>query len=298
MFSHFFGHYLLEKKHVTAEQLREVLALQDSVRVKIGILAIDAGFMTAAQVEIVHRLQTTFDMRFGEIAVNKGYLTEDQVTDLLSRQSKRHLLVSQALADKGIMTFEAIERVLADYHQDSGLSEAEFEALKNNDMDAVAAALARMPELGDPEVYAGYFALFVRNLVRFIDSGIALKRARRITEEPFEHLVYQEMDGRFKLFAGFAGPGAAMAAFASRYAKAGIPEWGDYARDALGEFLNVQNGLFLSKLSNDWVELELLPPECRSEGAVRSMGAVYAIPFVLPFGEFTFFIGLGSPVFN
>ncbi len=89
-----------------------------------------------------------------------------------------------------------------------------------------------------------------------------------------------------------------MAAFASGYAKAGIPVWGVYARDALGEFLNVQNGLFLSKLSNDWVELELLPPECRSDEAIRSVGAVYSIPFALPFGEFTFFIGLGSPVFN
>ncbi|QLA16879.1 hypothetical protein [Desulfolutivibrio sulfoxidireducens] len=298
MFSHFFGHYLLEKKHITPGQLREVLALQDSVRVKIGILAIDAGYMTAAQVETVHRLQATFDMRFGEIAIGKGYLTEETLTDLLSRQSKRHLLVSQALADKGILTFERIEQALAAYRRDSGLCEAEFEALKKNDMDAVAAALARMPELGDPEVYAGYFALFVRNLVRFIDDGIAFKRAVRVAEQPFEHLVYQEMDGRFKLFTGLAGSGMAMAAFASRYARAGIPDWGDYARDALGEFLNVQNGLFLSKLSNDWVELELLPPESRSDRSIRSVGVVYAIPFTLPFGDFTFLIGLGSPVFN
>jgi hypothetical protein len=60
----------------------------------------------------------------------------------------------------------------------------------------------------------------------------------------------------------------------------------------------VQNGLFLSKLSNDWVELELLPPECQSDGIIRAVGVAYAIPFSLPFGEFTFFIGLGSPIFN
>lgn len=298
MFSHFFGHYLLEKKHITAEQLREVLALQDSVRVKIGILAIDAGYMTAEQVEIAHRLQATFDMRFGEIAIGKGYLTEDQLTDLLSKQSKRHLLVSQALADKGIMSFEDIERVLAAYRRDSGFSEAEYEALKENDMDAVAASLARMPELGDPEVYAGYFALFTRNLVRFIDPGIVIRRAEKVTSTPFEHLVHQEMDGRFKIFTGLSGPSAAMAEFASRYAKTGLTDYDDMARDALGEFMNVQNGLFLSKLSNDWVELELSPPGFQNAGAIRSVGVAYAIPFTLPFGEFTFFIGLGSPVFN
>jgi len=298
MFSHFFGHYLLENKHITAEQLREVLALQDSVRVKIGILAIDAGYMTAEQVEIAHRLQATFDMRFGEIAIGKGYLTEDQLTDLLSKQSKRHLLVSQALADKGIMSFEDIERVLAAYRRDSGFSEAEYEALKENDMDAVAASLARMPELGDPEVYAGYFALFTRNLVRFIDPGIVIRRAEKVTVTPFEHLVHQEMDGRFKIFTGLSGSSAAMAEFASRYAKMGLMDYDDMARDALGEFMNVQNGLFLSKLSNDWVELELSPPGFQNGGAIRSVGVAYAIPFTLPFGEFTFFIGLGSPVFN
>ncbi len=298
MFSHFFGHYLLEKKHITADQLREVLALQDSVRVKIGILAIDAGYMTAEQVETAHRLQATFDMRFGEIAIGKGYLTEDQLTDLLSRQSKRHLLVSQALADKGIMSFEDIERVLAAYRRDSGFSDAEYQALKENDLDAVAASLARMPELGDPEVYAGYFALFTRNLVRFIDSGIAIRRAEKVAVTPFDHMVHQEMDGRFKIFTGFSGSGPAMAEFATRYARMPMDGFDDMARDALGEFMNVQNGLFLSKLSNDWVELELLPPECRSDGVIRAVGVAYAIPFSLPFGEFTFFIGLGSPIFN
>ncbi len=105
MFSQFFGNYLLHRKLVNTTQLREVLALQDTVRVKIGILAIDAGFMTAPQVDRVHQLQIKMDKRFGEIAIKEGYLNEDQLTDLLGQQNKRHLILSQALIDKGILTF-------------------------------------------------------------------------------------------------------------------------------------------------------------------------------------------------
>ena len=108
----------------------------------------------------------------------------------------------------------------------------------------------------------------------------------------------QELDGRYKIFTGFAGQERDMAEFASRFAKMDVNGMDEVARDALGEFMNVQNGLFLSKLSNDWVELELVPSEFKRDGSLVSIGVVYKIPFTLPFGEFTFFIGLGSPVFN
>ncbi len=297
MFSQFFGNYLLQRKLITANQLREILALQDSVRVKLGILAIDAGYMSGEQVERVHRLQATIDKRFGEIAIDEGFLDEDRLSDLLGQQNSRHLLISQALIDKEIMTFDEIERVLAEYKKDSGLSDAELEAIKNNDVDSIAAAFVKMPDLGNPDVYASYFSLFIRNLVRFVDSGIMLERAERVSEEAFECLIHQEMDGRFKVFTGFAGPEGAMACFAGRFAGMTLSCMDEVACDSLGEFMNVQNGLFLSKLSNDWVELELAPSGVRRESRIRSVGVVYKVPFSLSFGQFNFFIGLGSPIF-
>ena len=298
MFSQFFGNYLLQRKLITAGQLRDILALQDSVRVKLGVLAIDAGYLTADQVDRVHRLQSKVDKRFGEIAIEEGFLNEDQLSDLLGRQNKRHLLLSQALIDKNIMSFEEIDRVLAEYKKDSGLSAEEFEALKNNDIDSVAAAFVKMPDLGDPNVYTAYFSLFVRNLVRFVDGGVLLERAEKVREEPFECLIYQEMDGRFKVFTGFAGSESAMAGFAGRFAGMNMSRMDDMACDALGEFMNIQNGLFLSGLSNDWVELELTPSAFRKASMIRSVGVVYKVPFALSFGRFNFFFGLGSPIFS
>jgi hypothetical protein len=298
MFSQFFGNYLFKRRIITSDQLRDVLALQDSIRVKIGVLTIDAGYMTAAQVDRVNELQKQRDKRFGEIAIEEGYLDEDQLSELLGQQNKRHLLISQALIDKGILTFGEIERIFGEYKQASGLSSDEFEALKRNDLDAVAATLARMPDMGDSNIYAEYFSLFARNLVRFVDGAIFIEPAERVKARAFECFIHQEIDGRFKFFTGFAGPAEAMAGFAARFAKMDIPAMDDLARDSLGEFMNIHNGLFLSKLSNDWVELELLPPEYREYGALHSVGAVYRIPFGLSFGSFEFFIGLGSPVFK
>ncbi len=298
MFSQFFGNYLLKRGLITAPQLREVLALQDSVRVKLGVLAIDAGFMNAEQVERTNALQAQIDKRFGEIAIDEGYMDEDQLGTLLGQQNKRHLLISQSLIDKELMSFEQIQTVLDEYRKDSGLNHDEFEALKRNDMDTVTKAIVKMPDMGDAKVYGEYFALFVRNLVRFIDDGILLRPAERVQEDAFEALVHQEMDGRFKIYTGLAGARKGLVEFARRFSKMDVTAFDELCVDALGEFMNTHNGLFLSKLSNEWVELELYPSESRTDGTLKAIGVVYKVPFTLPFGEFTFYIGLGSPVFR
>lgn len=298
MFSQFFGNYLHKRGCITLEQMRDVLALQDSVRVKLGVLAIDAGYMNAAQVEQVHSLQSTMDKRFGEIAIDLGWLDEEKLSILLGQQNKRHLFISQALIDKGIMTFDEFETFIEDYKKDSGLSPKEFEALKANDIDTITQTLLHMPDLGESNMYVEYFGLFVRNLVRFIDDHILLEEARKVQLEEFDCLIHQEIDGRYKIFTGFAGTELGMAEFAARFAKMTVSGMDEVARDSLGEFMNVHNGLYLSKLSNEWVELELVPPEYKHSGSLKSVGAVYKIPFALPFGQFNFFIGVGSPVFN
>lgn len=298
MFSQFFGNYLLDRGLINAAQLREVLALQDSVRVKLGILAIDAGYMNAEQVERTNALQTKVDKRFGEIAIDEGFLTEEQLSELLGKQNKRHLLISQALIDREILGFESIQRIFEEYRQSSGLNDKEFEALKSNDVGLVAKAIVKMPELGDPRIYDEYFALFVRNLVRFVDDNILLRPAERVSEEPFQAMIHQEIDGRFKIFTGLSGDKPGMLEFARRFAKMSIDDLDALAVDSLGEFMNTHNGLFLSKLSNDWVELELYPSEFKTDARLKAIGVVYRVPFSLPFGEFAFFLGLGSPVFK
>ena len=75
MFTQFFGSYLLNKKIVSAANLRVALEKKDTTRVKLGVLAINAGYMTAKQVDAIHKKQATVDKRIGDIAVDMGYFT-------------------------------------------------------------------------------------------------------------------------------------------------------------------------------------------------------------------------------
>ncbi len=299
MFSHFFGNYLLNQKLIKPKQLQHILELQDSTHVKLGILAIDAGYMTANQVAKVNQIQARIDKQFGEIAIEYGYLSEAQLSQLLGQQNKRYLFISQVLIDEGIMTYEQIEDILEKYQKDSGFTESELESLITNDLDSVVAALVKMPQLGDSGIYARYFSLFIRNLIRFIDSDIYFERAEAIEQQPFDCLVYQAAEGGgHRIFTGFEGPEQAMVTFSAWHAKTAITHIDELDIDSLGEFLNIHNGLFLTNLSNQFIELELLPPQFQRDGRIQSAGALYRIPFTLSFGRFNFFIGDNSPVFS
>ncbi len=297
MFNQYFGDYLLKKKFITPEQLRIVLEEQKAVKVKLGILAIDAGYMDAAQVNRVHKLQTAKDKRFGELAVEEGYMTEGQLDELLTMQKKSNVFLGQALIEKGYFTFEKYEAVLIQYKEESGLNNDEIKALKNNNIEKIVEIFFRNVSSGDSYIYRDYFELFIRNLVRFIDDEVRLDEAREIHSFSYDYLVTQRMEGKHNLFTGFAGAESVMAKFASIYAKEECGGMDALARDSLGEFMNCQNGLFLSNLSHKGVELELYPSEVRENGTARPVGSMYLIPCYLSFGKIDFIFADGIPEF-
>lgn len=69
MFTQLLGSYLLSNKLITYPQLLDAMEYQKSVKLKLGILAINTCFMTANQVEEVHERQKKIDKKFGEIAI-------------------------------------------------------------------------------------------------------------------------------------------------------------------------------------------------------------------------------------
>jgi hypothetical protein len=138
MFNQYFGNYLLEKKIIRPEELRQVLEEQKSVRVKLGVLAIDSGYMNAAQVDHIHKLQAVRDQKFGELALEEGYLTPGQLEGLLHVQKRSNVLLGQILIEKGLFSFEKYQEVMRQYRQDSRLTDEEIEALKNSDVKKIA----------------------------------------------------------------------------------------------------------------------------------------------------------------
>ncbi|ATW27459.1 hypothetical protein [Candidatus Formimonas warabiya] len=295
MFNQYFGNYLLEKRIVTPEQLRVVLAEQKSIKVKLGVLAIDSGYMNAAQVNQIHRLQAARDKKFGELAVEKGYLTEEKLDDLLKAQKKSNVLLGQALIEKGYLTFEKYEGVLLQYHEDSGFGPDEMKALKDNDVKKIVDIFLKTVDRPDNGIYHDYLELFIRNLVRFIDDEIRVEEAEEIDSYPFHHFITQRMDGQHPLFTGFSGAESTLARFASLYAQEACPGMDAMAKDALAEFLNCHNGLFLSNLSHQGVELELYPSEVKENGILRPVKKLYRIPCYLSFGEIDVIFSDASP---
>ncbi|MHC1713390.1 MAG: chemotaxis protein CheX [Solidesulfovibrio sp.] len=309
MFSHYFGNHLLSRRLLTPAQLKEILTSLDSVHIKLGMLAIESGLMTAHQVGEVHTLQISLDKRFGEIAVERGYLSPSSLEDLLGRQNKRHLALSQALLDKGWFDFEQLEAALADFKSATNLTDAELQALQHNDVDAVVAAFFRDAELTPvletaPDALAvqtpmrliqDYVALFVRNMVRFVDPAVAISKASCVSSLDFEWCVSQQMHGAISLCASLVGPGPILALVAGRFANMDLTEMDAVAKDALGELLNCHNGLFLSKLSNDGLDLELSPPAVHHRRTLFTPNTLCVIPISLPAGNFELVFTWGSP---
>ena len=72
MYTQFFGNYLLSNGYVTQEQLFSAMQRQADNHLKLGTLAIHAGYMNASEVDdtVIH--QTHQDRKFGELAVELG----------------------------------------------------------------------------------------------------------------------------------------------------------------------------------------------------------------------------------
>ncbi|MEE2961706.1 MAG: hypothetical protein VYA34_13255 [Myxococcota bacterium] len=93
----FFGQYLLREGVIDVEQLRLALELMDRENLRLGQVAIEAGFLTESQATDVNREQTSTDKPFGAICVSHGLISEVQLRDLLKLQNQRRVRLGESL---------------------------------------------------------------------------------------------------------------------------------------------------------------------------------------------------------
>lgn len=284
MFSQYFGHYLLNRGLITNTQLQDALHFQETVHVKFGVIAVDKGFMTSSQVDEVHEKQKQMDKRFGEIAVELGYLTEDQVEDLISHQKQGYLYLAQALVDRGYMSMDQFSTALNDYKKEYSLSDSEFEAIRRGDIETLVDHILTADKEDVREKFGNYLSLFAKNMIRFIDRQALLE----ITEDnkvlDSTWLVSQEIVGDAPLFTAFAIDDEALLYVASKYAEEEIPEVDELAKDAISEFLNLHNGIYLVNMSNWGTELSMNPQQLKEN--VKVTGDVLPITVKTQKGSF------------
>jgi len=282
MFSQYFGRYLLNEKYLTESQLETALDYQQSVRLKLGVLAINAGYMNAQQANQVHQMQTKLDKRFGEIAVESGYLKEEQVEELLSSQRFGHLLLAQALIDKGYMSLVVFEGAIYEYKKKYNLSEGQFDSLQKDDVDEIINIYVNLEGDKYEKEIKHYIALFMRNIIRFIDSEVYTGKIMKVEKYKTKCAVSQRIKNTINLQTYINAEPEVFLKVASKYAEEELSIVDKMAKDSTGEFLNLNNGLYLVGMSNKGIELEM---EAQSVFFDETISSAYMLPIELPFGK-------------
>lgn len=297
MFTQFFGNYLLNKKLVSSWQLAEALSLQKTTRLKLGVMAINAGYMTAAQVDEVHNEQQRVDKRIGDIAVSMGYLTEAQVNELLSSQKTGHLLLGQALVDKGYMTNSQFESALKDYKHNNSLTDADFSTNQGEKVSDLISNFYHFNALNNSTVFTEYVSLFLKNIIRFIGDDFTPLEGKIISNYHTSWFAAQEVRSEYNTFTAIDTDENSFITFAGRYADESFTQNDEYTQASIGEFLNLNNGLFTVNMSNDHqLELELTPQTISLGKTFATEGVIFTVPICFSFGTITLLLSSGDVV--
>lgn len=274
MFCQLFGKYLVDKKAITCDEYQVAKERQLEARVKLGTIAVAEGLMTEDLAEAVNRLQLQQDRRFGDIAVEEGYLTQEQVRMMLERQGSPYMQFMQALLESGGISLSQMNDYITSFQKEKGFSDADMTALKNEDMDALVPLFAFSSKPFVTEL-AG---LVVRNLIRFVSRDIYLGQMHHVEQLEYRYLVGQHVTGDYDVYLAIAeeeGKGG-FVALASSFAKESFQETCADVYDAVGEFINCNNGLFASEASNRGIHMELEPALTYENQVVE--GKIYVLP--------------------
>lgn len=292
MYTQFLGNYLLNKGFVTTEQLVEALQYQKNVHLKLGVLAIHAGYMNASQVEQIHIMQTHKNGKFGELAVEVGFLTPEQVDFLLKSQKPDYLLLSQALVDKGYMTTAQFEQAMRDYQSVYEITDVDF---VNEQQDKITQLIHDFYHLDDDDetsqMLAHYITLLFFNIIRFIGKDFTPHEAIRCSVYPTDQCVSQKITGKFSSETAIDMSEDSFIAFASRYAGEDFESNDEYVQASVEDFMNLNNGLYVVNLSNEFsIELSLEPPTSKSGEELKEDIEYFQLPVTFPFGTVNFII--------
>lgn len=257
MVEYILGNYLVETGRITDEQLAEALNKQDSVRVKLGLIAVAEGMMTLAQTEEVNRLQAVMDKRFGDIAVIKGYLTDDQIGKLLKKQGDTYMTFMQTLVDLKYLSFVEMDNILESFRIAKGFSNSEIDALKSDQVERIVPLY--IPEAG--KKFTDVITVAVRTLIRLLDRHVYVGNAQLVHAFPAEGQVSQALVGKGGIITCLSELDGALLKLARSFGQEEFPTLDLDALDAAGETLNCINGLYASAESRNGNFLELTPPD-------------------------------------
>lgn len=286
MFTQFFGNYLINENIIKPQQLVDALKIKNNTKLKLGVLAINAGIMTSEQVEKVHEAQAKIDKRFGDIAVEMGFATSAQIEELLNAQKLDYLLLGQALIDNNILTNSEFENAINSYKKKFSLEDADFVSESSQKTQKIIKDFFDLSKNSNSELYSEYIELLFKNLIRFVGDDFTPINANKSALNS-NLLISQNIIGSFNTAGIISGSEKALTAFSARYAQEEIDSFDELAQAGLSDFLNLHNGLFTVNVSQDkGIELNLTPPAFNSYDLENN--DVLAIEICYPFGSVYF----------
>jgi CheY-specific phosphatase CheX len=277
MFGLYFGDYLVEKNKISQSLLEDVMMKQHSSRAKLGLIAVAEKLLTSKQADELNTLQKLRDSRFGDLAIEKGYLLKEEVNYLLNLQGNSYLKFIQTLTENNIMTMDQVESSLEEYKRDYNLSDTELDALKSGDIDRIIPIFVdtNIPFVGE------CITLAIRNIIRFINNNIKLKKTYSVNKYAFSSIAFQQLVGSHELFISFAGKDDALLTIANPFAKEEFDSMNEDAFDSVCEFINCNNGLYASKLSSEDIHIDMTPPGFDQNKTLTSDGDIYVVPIII-----------------
>lgn len=274
MIEYVLGNYFVEAGKITKEQLKRIIEKQDSVRVKLGLIAVSEGMMTQEQADEVNLLQAIKDKRFGDIAIEEGYLNQEQVDKLLQKQGNAYLVFIQELLNQELVTMEELDWLLDDFKKVNNFSNTDFEDIKSDDIDRILPFILPKEAMG----YKELMGTVIRTMIRLVDRHIYIGRPAMVDNLPKEAAVFQKMVGNNGLVDCFAERNGALLKVSTIFGQEAFAQLDMDALDAAGELLNCSSGLYVSELSMQGQFLDLMPPEYES---VENVCDVCRIPIYL-----------------
>lgn len=281
MFGIYFGKYLMDQGIITGKQYSDLVENTKNSKVQMGLLAIETGLMTEEQTKEVNLLQQQEDKRFGDIAVEKGYLMDADVTDLLDRQGDSYLLFIQALLENNLLTMDQIREELINYRKAKGLTTLDLEAIKTGDVDRIIPIFLKNDEI--PTYIKNYILLTSRNIVRFVDRFFRMEKIERITEYDAPHCATQHIVGEYRFYTALCGEEEGISQVARGFASTSFTaESADEVVDTLdaaNEFMNCNNGLFATGLSERNINLIVESPVMKQNHTIiHANEHMYKVP--------------------
>lgn len=293
MFAQFFGAYLLNNGLVSPEALAQAIDDKVNTRMRLGVLAMNAGLMNADQVEHVNVAQQSVDKRFGDLCVEFGYLTNDDVEKLLAEQPTDYLLLGQTLVNNGSLSNSDFEQAISQYKKEYQLSDDDISANQNDKISGMVKEFYHFNTAEQARVYTDYVTLFFKDIIRFIGDDFTPLEADVVKAVEGEYIVKQNIKGKYNAEICIVCGHDEYISLAERFAKESFNEVNDFVDATVGEFLNVNNGLFIVNESNEnGTELNLDPQEFYRNQSVKLLADGFLIPVTFSFGEVEFVVSI------